>query len=207
MNSPTNQPVAGTPRDNAEVKDPTVPIWLIVLLVMLVFWGAVYFDEHGGWFEKQVYTPYASMEELQTFQVSGGPNPFEQGRAVYGKTCVACHQANGQGAPGTFPPLAGSDWVNEQQPGRIIRIVLQGFSGPGLKIHGQPFNTGSAMVPWNGLSDDDVAAVITYVRGNKEWGNNAAPVTMEQVHAIREKVKNHPLSFTPDEIEKISPAE
>jgi mono/diheme cytochrome c family protein len=89
----------------------------------------------------------------------------------------------------------------------MIRIVLQGFSGPGLTIKGQPFNTGSAMVPWNGLSDDDLAAVITFVRGNKEWGNHAAPVTPEQVHAIREKVKSHPMSFTPDEIEKISPAE
>jgi mono/diheme cytochrome c family protein len=63
------------------------------------------------------------------------------------------------------------------------------------------------MVPWNGLSDDDIAAVITFVRGNAEWGNKAAPVTPEQVHAIREKVKNHPLSFTPAEIEQIPPAE
>jgi mono/diheme cytochrome c family protein len=207
MNSPTNQPVTSAPRDNSGTKDPAVPIWLIVVLFLLVYWGAVYFDEHGGWFDSQVYTPYVSAEQLKTFQVSGGPNPFEEGRAVYAKTCVACHQANGQGAPGTFPPLAGSDWVNEPQPGRMIRIVLQGFSGPGLTIKGQPFNTGSAMVPWNGLSDDDLAAVITFVRGNKEWGNNAPPVTPEQVHAIREKVKNHPLSFTPAEIEQISPAD
>lgn len=207
MNSPTNQPVTNAPRDDSGVKGPAVPIWLIVVCFLLVYWGAVYFDEHGGWFEPQVYTPYVSVEQLNTFHVSGGPNPFEEGRAIYGKTCVACHLANGQGAPGTFPPLAGSDWVNETQPGRMIRIVLQGFSGPGLKVNGQPFNTGSAMVPWNGLSDDDIAAVITFVRGNKEWGNHASPVTPEQVRAIRDKLKAHPLPFTPSEIEAVSPAE
>ena len=207
MNSPTNQPVASTPREDSGVKDPAVPIWLIVVFFLLLYWGAIYFDEHGGWFDPQVYTPYVSAEQLKDFQVAGGPNVFEQGRQVYGRTCVTCHGPSGAGQPGTFPPLAGSDWVNEQQPGRIIRIVLQGLSGPGLTIKGQPFNTGSAMVPWNSLSDDYIAAVITFVRGNKEWGNNAPAVTPEQVHAIREKVKPHPLSFNPTELEAISPAD
>lgn len=208
MNSPANQPVSSEPRENSRSNDPAVPVWLIVVLFLLVFWGAVYFDEHGGWFHPQVYGPYVSAEQLTTYQVSAGPDIFAQGKAVYDRTCIACHQASGQGAPGTFPPLAGSDWVNEQEPGRMIRIVLQGFSGPGLKINGQPFNTGSAMVPWNGLSDDDLAAVISFVRGNKEWGNHAPPVTPEQVHAIRAKVQSaHPMSFSPDEIEKISPSE
>jgi mono/diheme cytochrome c family protein len=207
MNSPTNQPAISAPRDESARNDPTVPIWLIVVLFLLVYWGAVYFDEHGGWFDSQVYTPYVSAEQLKTFQVSGGPNPFEEGRQIYARTCFVCHGPAGLGQAGTFPPLAGSDWVNEPQPGRMIRIVLQGFSGPGLTIKGQPFNTGSAMVPWNGLSDDDIASVITFVRGNTEWGNKAAPVTPEQVHAIREKVKNHPLTFSPAEIEQIPPAE
>jgi mono/diheme cytochrome c family protein len=208
MNSPTNQPATSAPLNDSAAKDSAVPIWLIVVLFLLVYWGAVYFDEHGGWFDSQVYTPYVSAEQLKDFQVSGGENPFERGRKLYTSTCFVCHGPNGLGAPGTFPPLAGSDWVNEPQPGRMIRIVLQGFSGPGLKVNGQPFNTGSAMVPWaSALSDDDIAAIITYVRGNKEWGNHAGPVTPEQVHAIRDKVKSHPLSFTPDEVEKISPAE
>jgi mono/diheme cytochrome c family protein len=189
------------------VPDPAVPIWLIVVLFLLVFWGAVYFDEHGGWFDAQVYGPYVSANELKGFQVAGGPNPFEEGRAVYGRTCVTCHGPSAAGQPGTFPPLAGSDWVNEEQPGRMIRLVLQGFSGPGLVVSGHPFSTGSAMVPWNSLSDDDIASVITFVRGNKEWGNHASPVTPAQVHAIRDKVKGHPLSFTPAELEAISPAD
>jgi mono/diheme cytochrome c family protein len=197
---------SASPNDSG-AKDTTVPIWLIVVLFLLVYWGAVYFDEHGGWFDSQVYTPYVSAEQVKSFQVNGGPNPFERGRQVYAVTCYVCHGPNAQGTPGTFPPLAGSDWVNEPQPGRMIRIVLQGFSGPGLTINGQPFNTGSVMVPWNSFSDDDIAAVITFVRGNKDWGNHAPPVTPEQVHAIREKVAKHSASFTPTEILQINPAE
>ena len=206
MNSPMNQPASSAPQDSG-AKDPVVPIWLIVVLFLLLYWGAVYFDEHGGWFDAQVYTPYVSAEQLKTYQVGGGPNPFEQGRQIYARTCFTCHGANGTGQAGTFPPLAGSDWVNEEQPGRMIRLVLQGFSGPGLKVKGQPFNTASAMVPWNSLSDDEIAAVITFVRGNKEWGNKAAPVTAQQVAAIRAKVAKHSQNFSPTELEGISPAD
>ena len=183
-----------------------MPIWLIVVLFMLLYWGAVYFDEHGGWFESKVYSPYVSADEVKTFQVAGGPSIHDLGFTVYNRpTCVVCHQANGMGQPGTFPPLVGSDFVNEKDPGRIIRLVLQGFQGPGLVVSGKPFPTGSSMVPWNSLSDDDIAAVLTYVRS--EWGNNAPAVTPEQVHAVREKVASHPLPFSPDEIMKISPSE
>lgn len=209
MNPPANQPVANAPAPDSGVKDSAVPVWLIIVLFLLVYWGAVYFDERGGWFASQVYAPYRSSEELASFNAAfGPPDIMEQGKQIYARTCFVCHQANGQGQPGTFPPLAGSDWVNEKEPGRMIRIVLQGFSGPGLEVKGQPFNTGSAMVPWGAtLSDDDIAAVISYVRGNKEWGNNAPPVTPEQVHSVRGKVASHPQSFSPDEIMKISPSD
>jgi mono/diheme cytochrome c family protein len=205
MNSPTNQPASSAP--DSGVKDPAVPIWLIIVFFLLLYWGAVYFDEHGGWFDAQVYTPYVSAEQLKGYQV-GGNDVFEQGRRIYSGTCFTCHGANGTGQAGTFPPLAGSDWVNEQQPGRMIRIVLQGFGGPGLKINGQPFDTSSQMIAWKGLSDDDIAAVITFVRGNKEWGNHAGSVTPEQVHAIRQKTANKGNQiYTPTEIEAVSPAD
>lgn len=207
MNSPANQPPTGAPPDAQETGSPVVPIWLIIVLFLLFYWAAIYFDEHGGWFEPQVYAPYVSAEEVKAFQVAGGPSLFDQGAAVYARTCIACHGPSAAGAPGTFPPLAGSDWVNEKDPGRMIRIVLQGFSGPGLVVNGKPFNTGSSMVPWNAMSNDDIAAVITYVRGNKDWGNNAPPVTPEQVQAIRAKVASHPLPFSPTEIMQINPAD
>ena len=181
-----------------------VPVWLIILMVMLLGAGAFYFDQHGGQFNPQVYGPYRSYAELEPYQPKDDGGIFSQGRTVYGKTCVACHQAGGLGTPGQFPPLAGSDWVNEAEPGRMIRAVLNGLQGP-ISVRNQPFN--NVMVPWNSLSDEDIAAVITYVRQNKEWGNTASAVTPARVKAVREKIKNRPGPFTPDELLKFSPAD
>jgi nitrite reductase (NO-forming) len=209
MSSPTSQPASNAPAETTGSQSSAVPIWLIVVLFMLLYWGAVYFDEHGGWFEPRVYGPYVSAEELKKFQVAGGSGIMDQGAAVYGKTCIACHQPNGMGTAGSFPPLVGSDWVKEKDPGRIIRLVLQGFTGPGLLVNGQPFPTSGTMITMAYLSDEDIAAVLTYVRGNPDWGNHAPPVTPEQVKAIREKVqKTHPQPFySPAEIMQINPAE
>jgi mono/diheme cytochrome c family protein len=119
---------------------------------------------------------------------------------------VSCHQITGMGTPGAIPPLAGSDWANEKEPGRIIRAVLLGLTGP-ITVNDKPFN--GTMIAWNSLSDEEIAAVITYVRS--EWGNKAPEVTPEQVAAVRAKLKaqgrtpNNP--FTPDELLKISPAD
>jgi mono/diheme cytochrome c family protein len=176
-------------------------------MFLLFYWGALYFDQNGGWFNPKVYVPYHTLEEVRAFQIGGGPaDVFEQGRAVYNKpTCVACHQANGEGSPGQFPPLAGSDWVNEAEPGSIIRLVLNGLQGP-ITVKGLSFN--NTMVPWNILSDQEIAAVLTYVRQNKDWGNNAPAVTPAQVKAVRDKIKKtHPGPFTPEELMKISHAD
>ncbi|HWC59871.1 MAG TPA: cytochrome c [Verrucomicrobiae bacterium] len=210
MNSPSNQPLSNAPQDSG-AKDTTVPIWLIVVCFLLLYWGAVYFDEHGGWFDPQVYTPYVSAEQVQNFQVGGGETSFERGRKIYGRTCIACHQANALGTPGTFPPLAGSDWVNEKEPGRMIRIVLHGFQGGGLVVNGKPFSTGSSMTAFGlpppvGLTDEEIADVITFVRGNAEWGNKASPVTPEQVTAIRAKTATHG-PFSPAEILTVNPGD
>jgi mono/diheme cytochrome c family protein len=212
MKSPTNQPVSNAPADSG-AKDPVVPIWLIVVCFLLAYWGAVYFDEHGGWFDTQIYTPYVSADDLQKYQV-GGTDIKVLGKQVYDRTCFACHQPSGMGTPGSFPPLVGSDWVNEKEPGRIIRLVLHGFRGPGLVVSGKPFETTGQMTafgeaaPPAGLTDEEIAAVLTFVRGNAEWHNNASPVTEEQVKAIRDKTasrKNNP--FSPAEIQTVNPAD
>ena len=203
MSQEIQQPQAST-GGQPQSKGAPVPIWLIILLFLLLYWGAIYFDHVSGWFNPKVYGPYVSVTELEPYQPKGEGGLSAQGRVVYGKTCVACHQASGAGTPGQFPPLVGSEWVNEADPGRMIRAVLKGLQGP-ITVKGQTFN--NVMVPWNSLSDEDIAAVITYVRGNKEWGNNASAVTPERVKAVREKVKTRPGSFTAEELLKISPTD
>lgn len=182
-----------------------VPIWLIVLPLLIFYWGMIYFDRYGGWFDPQVYAPYRSLEQVMAWQpVSGAPTPFTIGKAVYLKpTCVACHQTDGKGTPGQFPPLAGSDWVNEPDPGRLIRIVLNGLNGP-IQVGGQAYN--NVMVPWKDvLTDEEIAAVLTYVRN--EWGNRAPEITPERVKAVRAAIKARSAPFTADELMRVSAAD
>lgn len=194
-----------------QTRGAVVPVWLFVVMFVLLYWGAVYFDGAGAWFDARVYAPYHDLEEVQALQpISGAGGVIALGKAVYNRpTCAACHQATGLGSPGQFPPLAGSELVNEPDPGRVIRIVLNGLGGP-ITVKGQSYNNN--MVPWggpppSGLTDEEIAAVLTYVRQNKEWGNNAPAVTPAQVKAVRDKIKSRMTPFTVEEIMKISPSE
>ena len=101
------------------------------------------------------------------------------GERVYGSYCITCHQANGQGLPGTFPPLRQTTWV-EGDKGRLIRLTLNGLKGP-IIVHGETYE---GIMPMHGfLSDDQVAAVLTYIRSN--FGNNAEAISPEEVATVR----------------------
>lgn len=207
MISESKQSQLSAMQEPAQVGRAPVPIWLIVLLFLLLYWGMVYFDQRGGWFDVRVYAPYHNFAQVEEWQpVSGAPNMFSIGKGVYNKpTCVACHQADGKGVPGQNPPLAGSEWVNEKEPGRVIRIALNGLTGP-ISVKDQNFS--GAMVPWKDvLNDDEIAAVLTFVRQNKEWGNNAPEVTPDRVKAVRAKIKDRSTPFTPDELKQIPPTD
>jgi mono/diheme cytochrome c family protein len=184
-----------------------VPVWLFPLVFVVLFWGMVYFDSHGGWFDPRVYTPYADHKHLEVWQPVASADPEAQGKFIYNKpTCVTCHQADGNGTPGQFPPLTSSEWLKEKEPGRVIRIVLNGLNGP-LEINGKSFN--GSMVPWKGtLSPEEIAAVLTYVRG-KAFGNNAPAVEAKRVKAVQDKLEaaGRTQPFTPDELKQISPAD
>jgi mono/diheme cytochrome c family protein len=102
------------------------------------------------------------------------------GAEVFAARCAACHQSGGRGLPGTFPPLAGSNWVTG--PGvPAVRILLHGVQGT-LTVNGAAYN--GAMPGFaSQLSDEEIAAVLSYVRS--QWGNQAAPVGTAQVAAER----------------------
>lgn len=106
----------------------------------------------------------------------------ERGAAAFVVTCAACHQANGEGVRGIFPPLASSDYLMADKE-RSIRIALQGTSGT-LVVNGIEYQGVMPQLP--GLDDDKVADILTYVRAS--WGNNGGPVTSAEVKAVREKL-------------------
>jgi mono/diheme cytochrome c family protein len=175
------------------------PVWLFVLLGLLAFWGMLYLDEQGGGFQAQVYRPHASLAELQAMMPkSEGDVLFANGRQIYGTYCSVCHQPTGLGAPPLNPPLAGSDWVMQEGPSRLIRLVLNGVQGP-IQVNGQAYN--GAMPPWRDLlTDEQIAAVLTFVRQNQGWGNTASAVTPAQVSAIREKTAGRSAAWSPAEL-------
>ncbi|MHB1174436.1 MAG: copper-containing nitrite reductase [Sulfuriferula sp.] len=102
-----------------------------------------------------------------------------KGKAVYDRTCVACHQADGKGVATVFPPLVNSDFF-QQRPYEMAHIVLYGRSGE-LVVNGQHYN--SVMPPQN-LNDEDIAAVINYI--SVYMNNGKAILTPVQVKEMRQ---------------------
>jgi mono/diheme cytochrome c family protein len=176
------------------------PVWLFVVLGVMIYWGMGYVERNGGGFHEKVYEPYRSFTELDRLQPRAAVDPlFERGRKAYATYCQACHQASGLGAPGVAPPLAASEWVLAEGPNRMIRIVLHGLQGP-ITVKGQEWNLN--MLAWREVIRDDaeIAAILTYVRQNSEWGNAASPVTPEQVSAIRKATESRTDQWTAPEL-------
>jgi mono/diheme cytochrome c family protein len=101
------------------------------------------------------------------------------GEKVFMANCASCHQADGKGVPGTFPPLAGNPVVSGD-PVKVIHIVKYGLTGP-VVVAGKTYN--GMMPAWSPqLPDAAIAAALTYVRAS--WGDGAGAVTADQVTAV-----------------------
>lgn len=98
------------------------------------------------------------------------------GATLYANTCASCHQADGKGLAGAFPPLAGSPIVNDESPELLIKIVLQGYDARAEYAVMPPFASS--------LKDEEIAAILTHERSS--WGNKAPEVKPEDVKKIRE---------------------
>jgi nitrite reductase (NO-forming) len=103
----------------------------------------------------------------------------QAGGALFNGTCSVCHQANGEGMPAVFPPLAKSDFL-AADINRAIGIVLNGRSGA-ITVNGKDFN--SVMPPMSQLNDDEIAHILTYVLAS--WGNPGGKVSADQVATVR----------------------
>lgn len=124
---------------------------------------------NGGDKTEKVEMKALSLEERMTF-----------GKDKYMATCSACHQANGLGIEGAFPPLAKSDYLNADV-NRAIDIVLHGKTGE-ITVNGKKYNS---VMTAQALSDEEVTNVLTYVYNS--WGNSKKEVTPEMVQAVRNK--------------------
>ena len=122
---------------------------------------------------------------------------FEAGKGLYEQACLACHQAHGHGQPGVAPPLAESEWVGMTDR-RLIRIVLHGLRGK-IKVKGEEYEID--MPSLGVLDDDQIAAVLTYVR--REWGHGYAPVAPETVKQVRKETEDREDAWTSAELLRI----
>jgi mono/diheme cytochrome c family protein len=117
---------------------------------------------------------------------------FNAGREVYQNLCAACHQPNGRGLERVAPPLVGSE-LALSAPGVPIRILMNGKEGS------------VGLMPPLGftLSDDQIAAVLTYIR--HEWGQSASAVDPAEVAKVRTATKDRTKPWTNDELLRLAP--
>lgn len=102
------------------------------------------------------------------------------GATIYKRTCITCHMASGEGIPGTYPPLAKSDFLSDKE--KVITQVIKGSMGE-ITVNGKKYN--SVMTPQQ-LNDDEIADVLSYVYSN--FGNSGGPVSADEVKAVRAKL-------------------
>jgi mono/diheme cytochrome c family protein len=199
MNPPDSKKTVNQNDSEPRADISPVPVWLIVMLGALIYWCQLYLDGHAGGFSKEVYAPYDSPEAvLAANPQNEGDKTLAMGRDVFNKTCSVCHQPNGLGKEGQFPPLVGSEWVLASSADRIVHIPLYGLSGS-ITVKGVQWNF--VMPPLgDNLTDQQIAAVLTFVR-TKLGDNKASPVKPELVKAAR--AENRRVSETADDLLKI----
>jgi mono/diheme cytochrome c family protein len=174
-----------------------IPFWIVWVIGVGIFWAGAYLFSFSGGFRPDVF------DFQPKFGAAGGAqaqaDPKVVGKALFSANCITCHQANGEGVPGQYPPLAGSDVVLGDAANHVVAIVLKGLQGP-VVVAGKPFN--NSMQAWEGqYTDQQVAAILTYERS--DWGNNAPPITADFVKEVRAEFKDRKDQWTWPEVLKI----
>lgn len=152
-------------------------------LGMLKVEGDLNKEIYSGQISDSVYLPEGGAiqhtEEPAVKTVAKTPEDrIRMGKATFAQNCAACHQPDGKGIPGAFPPLAGSDFLNGDKK-RAISVVKNGKSGE-ITVNGTKFN---GVMPAQNLSDEDIANVLTYVYS--AWGNSKKVVTPADVRGVK----------------------
>jgi mono/diheme cytochrome c family protein len=193
-----------TSSEMSDSQEPTIsrmglPMLIIPLLGILVYFADMYLMDNSGKFNAMVYYPNDDLPKPP----GGDTSRVALGKIVFEKKaqCLTCHGPTGDGSKAqNAPPLAGSEWVTAEGPNRLIRIVLHGLNGP-IDVKGEKWGAG-AMLAWKDiLTDDDIANVLSYIR--QSWGNKASDVTPEQVKAIRDSESKRAVNWTSPELLQI----
>jgi len=150
-----------------------------VLIIFMLFAAVAACSRQST--EEPVSAAGTSDTAVHTAEVAAGSfdELMAKGEAVYNANCAACHQRNGAGLPGAFPPLAGSDYLEGDRKA-VLAAAIFGLSGP-ITVNGVTYN--GVMPSMGYLPDEDIAAALTYVFNS--WGNDGAAVSAAEVAALR----------------------
>jgi len=148
--------------------------------LMLAFSACSRAGDDGG-AQSQATAPDTAVHQAETAAGAVG-DVLARGQKVFNKNCAACHQVDGTGLPGAFPPLAGSDFLQGNRE-QVMAAALFGLTGP-ITVNETEYN--GVMPSMGHLSDEDLAAAITYVFSS--WGNSVAAVSVEEVAALRQEL-------------------
>ncbi len=195
MNQPKSDktPKRATAQRQRENEDPDeairpLPWFLVMFLGAMAMWGAFYIyitpSGEASAFGDQRTVATLRPAVLVAGGAGGGAAAAADGKQIYAGKCSACHQATGAGLAGVFPPLKASEWVLGDDK-VLINILLHGVNGE-MVVKGNTYN--GAMPAWKSMSDDELAAVMTYIR--TDWGNQGTPITAKAVQAQREATKD-----------------
>lgn len=183
-----DQAAGGEPDKQANYR--LLPLALLFIFSGLIFYAGTYLNRYAGLYSGEIF-------DERLLPTDGKPiaaviDPVVLGRRQYALACVTCHMPNGLGIPNLYPPLAGTEWVVGSEE-RLVAILVHGLKGP-VTVKGNVYN--AAVMPAFGQvagggynwSDERIAAVLTYIR--QEWGNQAGPISTEQVRELRTRVGN-----------------
>ncbi len=191
-------------REKADPQEGQEPmaLWVIALICITIAWGGFYLGTYSGGFRADVYDERAGGGLGGSGSSSDGAAKEEvldpmvvalrAGRRAYTSNCASCHQATGQGVAGQYPTLAGSSRVLGPDK-KLVALVLHGYNGPVY----------SAAMPAQQtlLSDAQIANILTFVR--QEWGNQANPITEEEVAAIRAEFAGRVREWSTEELDAL----
>ncbi|KFL49729.1 cytochrome Cbb3 [Burkholderia pyrrocinia] len=168
-------------REKAEPTEGMRPVpWLFVgIIACLTAWGG-FTLYHGSGVEPDQSAASGNLPQV----IDGG--------VLYTAHCAACHQTDGKGVAGAFPPLAGSEWV-DGKPDMLARILLLGIDGS-IGVKGNQYN-GSMPAFGGTLSDAELVAVANHIRTS--FGNNAKPpLDTQMLKRVRERLKDRTKSWS-----------
>lgn len=168
------------------------PIWFYLFVILSLMIGAFYLGRHMGKLDASTHIGF--LEQRTPAQTSGvaATQASVAGDALFNSKCASCHQADGKGLPGVFPPLDQSEYV-VGDPQRLISIILHGLSGP-LEVAGTTYN--GSMPAWAAqMNDQEITAVVNHIR-NRLGENQAGEITAEDVKKVRQQTETRTQPWT-----------